>query len=302
MYYLAEVFPFLKKVKRLPLTRDQFILLLAAVNELFMGLDTYLAHGLNGTIRWNEWIPILFGTAAGILLLLAGVLAYRKRNLASIIGTVVFFASILVGFLGSYFHLARGGIQSYGVLAERLNISFLIWAPPGMAPLAFVLVGVLGMSAAWIEHPTNSGMLKLPGNRTLRMPYSKTQAYSLMVCFGILVTLVSATLDHGRTGFENPWLWLPLVVPIFAAVISFLMGLKHKPSYSDLVTYTTAMILMGVVGVIGFYFHVQYDLTAGGKFVFERFLRGAPFLAPLLYANMAAMGLMVLLDPAEKQS
>jgi hypothetical protein len=301
MHYLADVFPFLRRIKKLPVSRDQLILLLAAINELFMGLDTYFAHVLNGTIRWNEWIPIIFGTAAGVLLLLAGLLAYRNRNLASLIGTVVFIASIVVGFMGSYFHLSRGGIQSYGVLAERLNISFLIWAPPGMAPLAFVLVGVLGMSAVWIEHPTNSGILKLPGNRTLRMPYSKTQAYFLMVCFGILVTLVSATLDHARTGFENPWLWLPLVVPIFAAVVSFLIALKQNPDYSDLVTYVSAMILMGLVGVLGFYFHVRYDLTADGKIVIERFLRGAPFIAPLLYANMAAMGLIVLLDPEEKE-
>jgi len=301
MHYLADVFLFLRRIKKLPFTRDQAILLIAAINELFMGLDTYLAHGLNGTIRWNEWIPIVFGSAAGIVLLFAGLLATKKRDLASILATLVFFSSIIVGFLGSYFHLARGGIQTYGALAERLNISFLIWAPPGMAPLAFVLVGVLGISAAWIEEPTNSGELKLPGNHKLKMPYNKTQAYFFLVCFGILVTLVSATLDHGRTGFENPWLWLPLIVPIFGAVVSFLIGLKNIPSHTDLVTFVSAMILMGIVGLIGFILHVQFDLTAGNQIIIERFLRGAPFLAPLLYANMAAMGLIVLLDPSEKQ-
>lgn len=301
MYYLADVFPFLRRFKQLPFTRDQAMLLIAAVNELFMGLDTYLAHGLNGTIRWNEWIPIIFGSAAGIVLLFAGLLAYKKRDLASTLATIVFLASILVGFLGSYFHLARGGIQTYGALAERLNISFLIWAPPGMAPLAFVLVGVLGISAAWVEKPPNSGILVLPGQRTIKMPYHKTQAYFFLVCFGILVTLVSATLDHGRTGFENPWLWLPLVTPIFAAMVSFLLGLKNTPNHTDLVTYVAAMLLMGIVGVIGFILHVQFDLTSDFQFVVERFLRGAPFLAPLLYANMAAMGLIALLDPNEKQ-
>ena len=86
MFYLAEVFPFLKKVKRLPFSRDQFILLIAAINELFMGFDTYLAHGLNGTIRWNEWIPIVFGTSAGVVLFLAGLIAFRHRRTANISG------------------------------------------------------------------------------------------------------------------------------------------------------------------------------------------------------------------------
>jgi len=31
----------------------------------------------------------------------------------------------------------------------------------------------------------------------------------------------------------------------------------------------------------------------------ERFLRGAPFLAPMLFANMGTLGLIALLDPRE---
>jgi hypothetical protein len=41
------------------------------------------------------------------------------------------------------------------------------------------------------------------------------------------------------------------------------------------------------------------DLTAAGAFVVERFIRGAPFLAPLLFANMGSLGLFVLLGPDE---
>lgn len=33
--------------------------------------------------------------------------------------------------------------------------------------------------------------------------------------------------------------------------------------------------------------------------VFERFIRGAPFLAPLLYANIGMLGLVAILDPSE---
>ena len=60
------------------------------------------------------------------------------------------------------------------------------------------------------------------------------------------------------------------------------------------------MILLILVGVIGFLLHIQADLTAQRVVVPERFLRGAPFLAPLLFANMGLIGLITLLDPAEK--
>ena len=300
MYYLAEILPFLRRIRKLPVSRDQLFLIIAAINEFFMGLDTYSAHVLNGTIRWNEWIPIIFGTSAGIILLLAGIIARRKRNLANILATLVFFASIVVGLLGAYFHISRGAILPYGPLLERLRISFLIWAPPAVAPLAFVMVGVLGISAAWIEKPVGSGKLLITRTKTIQMPFSKTQAYLWMVCFGILVTLVSATLDHARSGYLNPWLWLPLFAPIFAATVSFLMGLKTKLGYEDVLTYFISMVFLGLVGAIGFFLHLNENLTPGNWQVVERYLRGAPFLAPLLYANMAAMGLMVLLDPEEK--
>ena len=74
MYALAEIFPGIRKL-RLPFSRDQFMLLMLATNELLLGLETYIAHLISGTIVPREWIPIFFGPSAGVLLLLAGVLA-----------------------------------------------------------------------------------------------------------------------------------------------------------------------------------------------------------------------------------
>ena len=95
--------------------------MIAAINELFMGFDTYLAHGLNGTIRWNEWIPIIFGTVAGLLLLLAGLLAYHHRFTANLIPCI--HCQYHCRFLGSYFHITRGAILPYEPMDERLNIA-----------------------------------------------------------------------------------------------------------------------------------------------------------------------------------
>ncbi len=298
MYYLATAFPPLRRIGKLPLSRDQLMLLMVATNEIFLAIDIYLAHSISGTIRPNEWIPIIFGLVAGAFLLFAGLIAVRNRSLAATIGTVVFLCSIAVGLLGAYFHLLRA-IRPYALPGQQVTIDLLVWAPPILGPLTFALVGVLGLSAAWIEDPADSGILVLRPGWRLRLPYSKTRAFIFWVSLGILATVISSVLDHARTGFQNPWLWVPTMAGVFAVVVAAALAAIDRPSRADVTIYTLTMILLTLVGVIGLVLHVQDDLTSQGVFVAERFIRGAPFLAPLLFANMGTLGLIALLDPVE---
>jgi len=299
MDYLAILFPFLRG-KRLPLSRDQLMLLMAAVNLLFLAIDIYLAHNLNGTIRPREWIPIIFGLVAGALLLLAGLIALRWRQMAAIIASVVLLTSIIVGLLGAYFHVVRA-IRPEAALGERVSIPLLVWAPPIVGPLIFSLVGLWGVSAAWVEDPPDSGSLHLWGDTHTRLPFSKTRAYLFMVSLGILATLLSSVLDHGRAQFENPWLWPPIAVGVFATVVAFTLAVIDRPTRGDIGIYFAGMVLLLLIGLVGFLLHIQFDLTAQNAIVPERFLRGAPFLAPMLFANMGLVGLISILNPAEEQ-
>jgi hypothetical protein len=142
-------------------------------------------------------------------------------------------------------------------------------------------------------------VLRLWGERRLRLPYSKTNAYFFLVGLGCLASVTSSVLDHARTGFANPWLWAPTAVGVFATVAACALGAIRRPTRSDLITYAAAMLLMLLVGLIGFGLHVSVNLVELDTIVVERFLRGAPFLAPLLYCDMGLLGLLVLLDPAE---
>jgi len=295
---LATVFPQTRRL-RLPLSRDQLMLLMAAVNEIFLGIDIYLAHSISGTIVPNEWIPIIFGPIAGVLLLLAGLIALRNRPLAMVLANVVFVASVVVGLLGAYFHLLRAALPA-GPAGERLTLSLLVWAPPVLGPLMFALVGILGLSAAWVEDPQDSGRLRLLGGRTLQLPYSKTRAYFFLVGLGALSTVISSVLDHARTNFENPWLWLPTVIGVFATVVAIAVAALRRLNAYDIITYIAAMVLMIAVGVLGAWLHIEDSLTSSYQFVTERFIRGAPILAPLLYSNIGALGLIAMLSPREE--
>jgi hypothetical protein len=283
---------------RLPWSRDQLMLGMAAVNEIFLGVDIYLAHSISGTITPREWIPIIFGPAAGVLLLAAGLLARRRRAWATVVATSVFVLSIAVGLLGAYFHVVRAILPS-APAGERVSVDLLVWAPPILGPLTFCLVGVLGISAAWIEEPVDSGVLLLLGGQRLRMPYSKTRAYLMLVGLGTLATLISSVLDHARTGFANPWLWIPTAAGILGTIVPIGAAWLEHPRRQDMVLLLVTWVMLIAVGVAGAVLHIDDNLIARGTIVGERFIRGAPFLAPLLFANMGSLGLIAMLDPAE---
>jgi preprotein translocase subunit Sss1 len=290
--------------RRLPVTRGQIMMLMVAVNLLFLGLDIYLAHGMNGTIRPYEWIPIVFGPAAGVVLLVAGLISLRQRRLAILLAFAVLAVSIVVGIAGAYFHLVRA-LPPGGAPQLSLTLVFFVYGPPLVGPLTFSLVGVLGVIAAVVEDPPGSGRMVVPGLFSWRVPFSKSQQYYIWISLGILATLLSSVLDHGRFNFENVWVWVPTIVGVFAAVAAMVMGMLKNPSRSDQITFFVAMIGLIVVAVIGFLFHIQTDLARANAIVPERFLRGAPFLAPLLFADMAGLGLVAMLPderpPAESR-
>jgi hypothetical protein len=246
MDQLAVLVPPLRRLRRLPLTRDQLMLLMAAINALFLAFDHYLAHSISGTIVPREWIPIVFEPIAGALLLLGGLIALRRRPLATVIGAVTLLASIGVGFLGAYYHLLRSLLLT-APAGEQVRLSFLVWAPPSLGPI-------------------------------------------------FLAATLSSVMDHSRIHFQNPWFWVPTAAGVFGTVVAVTMGALEERRRFDLLTYAGSMLLLMLVGAVGAVLHVENNLSVGGAIVVERFIRGAPLMAPLLFANMGLLGLVVLFD------
>ena len=297
MTELATVFPGWREL-RLPFSRDQALLTLAALNQLFTALDVYLAHSISGGIKPAEWIPIVFGAAAGAMLLLAGLMARTRRALAASFATFVFACSVIIGLLGIVFHLRRTVFASGDAFSWEA-IDALTWAPPIMGPLFFILISILGISAAWIESPFDSGRLLLPGARSIQLPWSKTRALLLITAFFVFASLVSSVLDHARFAMDSPWVWLPVTGGLFAAACSLCLAIIRTPTAGDLAVYLTSMLLLILIGIAGLALHAEANLTASGAIVPERFIRGSPLLAPLLFCNAGLLGLLVLLPARE---
>jgi hypothetical protein len=297
MHQLAAVFPSLQRVRRLPLSRDQFLLLLVVASEMFIGLEHYMAHSFSGTIVLREWIPIIYAPAAALLLMLTGLVAARRHPLPAFVGCLSLLGSVAVGLLGVYYHVVRAILPS-GPPGVRVTLSQLVWAPPILGPLFLSLVGLLGVIALWREIPSGSGIFQLAGQQ-MRLPLSKTRVLFILVALGILAATSASVLDHARTHFENPWLWLPTAVGAFGTVVVMAWAGIEQPTRTDLLTLVTALFLLLAIGPLGLVLHVEANLVTQNAFVVERFLRGAPIFAPMLFTNMAMFGMVALLDPEE---
>lgn len=297
MYLLTQAIPAARRW-RIPFSRDQMFMLLAAFNELMLAVEIYLAHSISGSLVGNEWIPVIFGPLAALVLGLAGLLSLRNRPLAVWLAIPTLLASVLVGLLGAYFHVYRS-FQPFAGVGDQVNISLAVWAPPLLAPLTFALVGLIGLSALWVESPVDSGRLILLGGRGLQYPFSKTSGYFFLVSMGMLATLISSVLDHARTNFSNPWLWVPTAAGLMGTLTPLVMGFLRKPTRRDTWIYMAVMLAILLVGTLGAGLHALTNLVGQNEVVWERFIRGAPLLAPLLFADIATLGLLVLMDPDE---
>ena len=273
----------LRPVRRwLAVGRDTAYALFIILNELLLGVETTLAHISNGTLRPYEWVPMLFGPLAGIGLI-AALVGRRKRCRWAIPLTVLLLVgSIIVGMLGTYLHVAQS-LRPTAPSGDRLTLPLLIWGLPPLAPPSFALVGVLGLvGLGGLAHE------------------QKSRLYFLLSSLGVAIAAVSSVFDHVRSGFTNPWLWVPTVVGVFGLVACFVMGILPHRGRADLLAFTLAMGAQLLVGPLGSLLHIYHDLGAGNVIVVERLLRNAPVLAPMVFANMGLMGLLALLGDQQE--
>jgi hypothetical protein len=283
----------------LPLSRNELLLLLVAFTEIGMGVETYLAHLISGHVSPGESVPVVFGPIAGLILIVALILRVRSGRptlLSSMIVILTGLASVAVGIIGTAFHWARA-LPPVDFPIYGLQWDWIIYAPPIAGPMAFAGVGLLAIIALLEDTKPESGKLTLPGVITFNTPMGQTRQFFWLVAFGLYAATLSATLDHARTGFEDIFVWIPTLLGLFAAVTTTLMALYEQHTKSDYFIFFWVMVLMVVVGVLGFGLHVNADLPEGEPgIVLERFIRLAPPMAPMLFAIMGSFGLITMID------
>ncbi len=282
----------------LPLSRNDLLLALVAFTEIGTGLETYLAHLISGGIKPAESIPVIFGPTAGAVLLFA--LFLRIRQGVTLTSTLIVLgvaaSSIFVGILGTAFHWART-VPPPSVGSQALQWDWIIYAPPVLGPLAFAGIGIMAIIALLEDTKPETGKLTLPGVFTVDTPMAQTRQFLWLVAFGLYAATVSSFLDHGRTEFENIFVWIPTVLGLYGSVTTTLMAIYERHTSTDYFIFFWTMVIMMLMGMIGVGFHINYDLPETGQgLVFERFIRGAPIMAPMLFTIMGIFGIITMVN------
>jgi hypothetical protein len=247
--------------------------LFAIVNLGFLAVDVWIAHSINAFAEPAEWIPVLFSLIAPLALLVSafvGRFAWLEddTNRGKPTGFIVGWLSLLIGVAGMIFHL-----ESH--FFEEKTLKSLVYTAPFIAPLAYAGIGLLLI------------MNRMERHRTIDWG----RWVIVLTLGGFAGNFVLSLADHAQNAFFHFTEWIPVAASALA--IGFLLILVIRPR--DRVLRNAAifiLLLQMAVGLLGFVFHVRANLAAPAQSVWERFLYGAPVFAPMLFPNLALLGLI----------
>jgi len=247
-----------------------WIELFVTVNLGILAADIYIAHSVNQFQKAAEYIPFYFSLGAPLILAVGIALCWiwNLRAPWRDLGYLVGWLSVLVGLAGVIFHL-----ESRFFLDRTLKS--LTYAAPFAAPLAYAGLGFL-----------------LLANRMVT-PRSAEWArwVILMALGGFLGNLVLSLTDHAENGFFLRTEWIPVISSAFATgflIVPIVLPVTRR--FLDLCLLV--LIAQGLVGVLGFWFHLRANLVEPGHSLFDKLVNGAPPLAPLLFPNLVGLALI----------
>lgn len=243
--------------------RTLLLELFILANLAFLALDVFIAHSVNAFAHWGEWIPFGFSLASPIALLVSMLSGEVTKRWG---GLIVGWLAVAVGIGGMLFHLES---QFF----EEMTIASLVYTAPFAAPLAY----------------TGLGLLLLMNRTVSTHSVEWGQWVILLTLGGFFGNFALSLADHAQNGFFNWREWIPVISSAIA--VGFLIVAIFQSSEPALLKLCQAiLILNGLVGLLGFYFHLMADLHGIASTKVDNFLYGAPVFAPLLFPNLALLG------------
>jgi len=253
------------------------------VNLGMLTADIYLAHQTNQFRESEEYLPLYFSLVAPVVLVIG--LAFGWRNSRSAVwrdlGYLVGWLAIALGLAGVVLHLRSSFFYEH-------TLKSLVYAAPFAAPLAYTGLGLLLVMNRMVDRQSHE------------WPYWVI----LMALGGFLGNFIFSLSDHAQNGFFYRSEWIPVFSSALA--VGFLSALFFTPASKPFLWLcATVLVLQAAVGVAGFVLHNLGNLSAPARSWQDKFIYGAPALAPLLFADLvllAAIGLAVLARQVQSPS
>jgi hypothetical protein len=126
---------------------------------------------------------------------------------------------------------------------------------------------------------------------------NRTQDWAEWVLFltlgGFAGNFVFSISDHAENGFFNPLEWVAVVASAIAVgflVTPLLVTVRRQ----FIASCATVLGFESLIGVWGFVLHAARNLHGPSVHPLANLVWGAPPLAPLLFPNLAALGMIAL--------
>ena len=110
---------------------------------------------------------------------------------------------------------------------------------------------------------------------------------------GFLGNFVLSLTDHAQNGFFDSREWIAVIAAAFA-VGGLLAALVDYGNRAYLWLCQCLMLVEIVVGFLGWYYHIRAILRSPMSSLWDKLLYSAPVFAPLLFANLAILGMLGL--------
>jgi hypothetical protein len=255
--------------------RTLLVELFALANLGALAGDVLLAHRVTEFHSGWTLAPIWFAGIATALYAVA-LLTYwqggRRSQPWRLIGHLVGWGAIVVGVTGFILHLDSA-------FFEQQALRNLVYTAPFAAPLAFTGIGLLIVMNRMVD------------------PMSPEWAGWVIVLAlgGFAGNFVLALADHAQNGFFNGYEWLPVIA---AALAVGFLTVPVVMRTSALYLWVCMLLMAGqvLIGLWGFVLHFA-SVTRGASdlsAVWESIKYAAPPFAPLLFVNLALLGLIGL--------
>jgi hypothetical protein len=257
--------------------------LFVTANLAILAGDIFIAHSVNHFGKSAEYIPLYFSLIAPLALAVVIALrwVWRIESAWRDVGYLTGWLSVLVGLAGVLYHL-----QSRFFLDH--TVKSLTYAAPFAAPLAYTGIGFL-----------------LLVNRMVAVRTAEWARWIILLALGgFFGNFILSLTDHASNGFFARTEWIPVISSAFATGF-LLVPLISTVTRRFLDLCLVVMIGQALVGVLGFWFHVQANLVEPGHNLWEKLVNGAPPMAPLLFPNLVGLvliGLWALVPHVEESA
>ena len=251
----------------------------AAMLALSVLADSGVEHSRG---QWHNpaMVTPIVSSTLSILASLDGATRSEKR--AHPLRLASYGIAMVVGVVGTGFHL-------YNITKKPGGLSWenLFYQAPIGAPAALSLSGLLGLAAEGIRH-------ERPGHPPRLLGVPAAPALAGLTAIGLMGTTVEVALLHFRGNFQNPVMYLPVLLPPVAAALTAEAALnpdrRGRPNAKLWLGITAAL---GVAGV-AFHAYGTSRYMGGWKNWRQNLVDGPPIPAPPAFSGLALAGLAAL--------